>query len=96
MRGISVIAGSSQVTNMDTQVLDRVREIAADVLQVDRGALRAESSPQSVESWDSVQHLNLVLALEEQFGMQFEPDEMDGMKSIGAIAEMLSAKGASA
>jgi acyl carrier protein len=81
---------------MDTQVLDRVREIAADVLQLDRGALNAESSPQSVESWDSVQHLNLVLALEEQFGMQFEPDEMDGMKSIGAIAEMLSAKGASA
>jgi acyl carrier protein len=81
---------------MDTQVLDRVREIAGDVLQVDRGALSAESSPQSVESWDSVQHLNLVLALEEQFGMQFEPDEMDGMKSIGAIAEMLSAKGASA
>ena len=81
---------------MDTQVLDRVREIAADVLQVDRGALSGESSPQSVESWDSVKHLNLVLALEEQFGMQFEPDEMDGMKSIGAIAEMLSAKGASA
>jgi len=81
---------------MDTQILERVRGIAADVLQVNQGSLSAESSPQSVESWDSVQHLNLVLALEEQFGVQFEPDEMDSMKSIGAIAGVLKAKGASA
>jgi acyl carrier protein len=81
---------------MDAQILERVRGIAADVLQVNQGALSAQSSPQSVESWDSVQHLNLVLALEEQFGVQFEPDEMDGMKSIGAIAGLLTAKGASA
>jgi acyl carrier protein len=81
---------------MDAQILERVRGIAADVLQVRQGSLSAESSPQSVESWDSVQHLNLVLALEEQFGVQFEPDEMDSMKSIGAIAGVLSAKGASA
>jgi acyl carrier protein len=81
---------------MDAQILERVRGIAADVLQVNQGVLSAESSPQSVESWDSVQHLNLVLALEEQFGVQFEPDEMDGMKSIGAIAGLLTAKGASA
>jgi len=39
-----------------------------------------------------VQHLNLVLALEEQFGVQFEPDEMDAMKSIGAIAGLLTKK----
>jgi acyl carrier protein len=81
---------------MDAQILERVRGIAADVLQVNQDALSAESSPQSVESWDSVQHLNLVLALEEQFGVQFEPDEMDAMKSIGAIAGLLSVKGASA
>jgi acyl carrier protein len=70
--------------------LDTVRRIAADVLQVDLASLTAESSPQSVETWDSVQHLNLVLALEEQFGFQFDPDEMDGMKSIGAIAALVA------
>jgi acyl carrier protein len=45
-----------------------------------------------VESWDSVQHLNLVLALEEQFGIQFEPEEMDAMKNIGAIAGLVARK----
>jgi acyl carrier protein len=81
---------------MSPQVLERVRGIAADVLQVNRGSLNAESSPQSVENWDSVQHLNLVLALEEQFGVQFEPDEVDGMTSLGAIARLLSGKAAEA
>jgi len=77
---------------MSDQILERVRGIASDVLQVAPESLSAESSPQTVESWDSVQHLNLVLALEEQFGVQFEPDEMDAMKSIGAIAGLLTKK----
>ena len=77
---------------MSDQILERVRGIASDVLQVAPGSLNAESSPQTVESWDSVQHLNLVLALEEQFAVQFEPDEMDEMKSIGAIAGILAKK----
>ncbi len=81
---------------MDNQTFERVRGIAADVLQVAPASLSADSSPQTVESWDSVQHLNLVLALEEQFGVQFEPDEMDAMKSIGAIAHLLSGKAAGA
>jgi acyl carrier protein len=77
---------------MNAETLDKVRGIAADVLQVDPSSLTAESSPQSVESWDSVQHLNLVLAIEEQFRLQFEPEEMDGMTNIGAIAAMVVRK----
>jgi acyl carrier protein len=77
---------------MNAQIFDRVRGIAADVLQLDPASVTPDSSPQSVESWDSVQHLNLVLAIEEQFGIQFEPEEMDGMKNIGAITDLVSRK----
>jgi acyl carrier protein len=77
---------------MNTPIFDRVRGIAADVLQLDPASVTPDSSPQSVETWDSVQHLNLVLALEEQFGIQFEPEEMDSMKNIGAIADLVGRK----
>jgi acyl carrier protein len=77
---------------MNAQVFDRVRGIAADVLQLDPAGVTRDSSPQSVQTWDSVQHLNLVLALEEQFGIQFEPEEMDGMKNIGEIADLVARK----
>jgi len=77
---------------MNAELFDQVRGIAADVLQVAPKTLGAESSPESVQSWDSVQHLNMVLALEEQFGIQFDPEEMDAMKTIGAIASLVAEK----
>jgi acyl carrier protein len=39
-----------------------------------------------------MQHLNLVLAIEERFGVLFEPEEMEEMKNIGAAAGMVDKK----
>ena len=36
-----------------------------------------------------MQHLNLVLALEQEFGATFGLEEMDGMKSVGSIAALI-------
>jgi acyl carrier protein len=74
---------------MNEQVLRRVREIASDVLQAD---VTAESSPATVESWDSVHHLNLVLALEEEYGFQFLPEEMDQAQTVLGLAHVVSAR----
>jgi acyl carrier protein len=78
--------------SMNPAIFERVREIAADVLQVKRGALSADSSPETVDTWDSVHHLNLVLALEESFEFQFSPEEMDRMKTVGQIAGIVASK----
>jgi acyl carrier protein len=77
---------------MEQAIFDRVRGIAADVFQLDRAALTSDSCPENVEAWDSVQNLNLVLALEEEFGFQFTPEEMDRMKTIGEITDVAAAK----
>jgi len=77
---------------MDQAIFERVRDIAADILQVDNVSIRPDSSPESIESWDSVQNLNLVLAVEEAFGFQFAPEEMDQMKTVGKIAEIVASK----
>ena len=74
---------------MNEQVLSRVLEIATDVLQA---GVTPESSPETVESWDSVHHLNLVLALEEEYGFEFLPEEMDQAKTVGSLALVVSAK----
>jgi len=77
---------------MNQPIFDRVREIAADVLQIDRASITPDSSPETIESWDSVQNLNLVLALEEAFGFEFAPEEMDQMKTAGKIADAIAAR----
>jgi len=74
---------------MNEQVLSRVREIACDILQAE---VTADSSPETIESWDSVHHLNLVLALEEEYGFEFSPEEMDQAKTVGSLARLVSAR----
>ena len=82
---------------MTPPVLERIRAIAADILKVPAAKITPESSNETIEGWDSVQHLNLVLALEQEFSMQFEPEEIDEMTSIGKIVEVVQTKtGASA
>jgi acyl carrier protein len=77
---------------MSAPLFDRVRTIAADVLEVPAVNISAESSPETIDTWDSVHHLNLVLALEQEFNLQFEPEEIDQMKDIQHILDILGSK----
>jgi acyl carrier protein len=49
-----------------------------------------EASPQTIEAWDSLQHLNLILALEERFGIQFAVDEITSVDSYASIVALVS------
>ena len=77
---------------MADQLLDRIRGIAADVLEVPVAKISASSSPENIDSWDSVHHLNLVLALEQEFKLQFEPEEIDQMKDVQHVLDILAKK----
>lgn len=78
-------------------LLTRVLRIAADVFAVPIEELTPTSSPDSIESWDSLNHLNMVLALEQELSIQFSPEEMEELLSIelivGLLEEKLSANG---
>jgi acyl carrier protein len=74
---------------MPALLLDRVRGIAADVLEVPAAKISPDSSPETIDAWDSVHHLNLVLALEQEFNLQFEPEEIDQMQDIRHILAIL-------
>ena len=77
---------------MAAPLSDRVRGIIADVLEVSIASISPDSSPETVDTWDSVHHLNLVLALEQEFGLQFEPEEIDQMKDMQRILAILGSK----
>jgi acyl carrier protein len=77
---------------MNGELWNEVRGIAADIFEVDPKILSAGSSPDQVETWDSIQHLNLVLALEGKYGIAFEPEEMERMRNLGDIANLVGTK----
>ena len=73
-------------------LLEKVRGIAADVLQVGTGEITPQSSTETIEGWDSLRHLSLILAFEQEFGVQFEPEDIDSMNSVERIVGGLEAK----
>ena len=77
---------------MTTVVFDEVRTLASDLFGVPAGQLTAESSPQNVPTWDSILHLNLVLAVEEKYNLSLSPEEIEEMKSIGDTAKLIESK----
>lgn len=78
---------------MNNLLESRVHQIFSDVFSIPVDQLQSEASPESVSTWDSLNHLNLVLALEQEFGIQFSPEEaMDGMASLEKIVLLLKEK----
>ena len=77
---------------MTSTTFEQVRGIASDLFAIPPDRITAESSPESIESWDSTQHLNLVLALEERFGFQLSPEEMEQMRNLGEIVTLVENK----
>lgn len=73
-------------------MFERVQRIAADVFGLRPNQITLQSCPASIANWDSIQHLNLVLALEAEFGLQFEPDEIAQAKTVGEILALLEHK----
>jgi acyl carrier protein len=74
---------------MNEQILNRVREIAGDVLDAQ---VNADSSPLTIGTWDSVRHIDLMMALEAEYAIRFRPAEIDEARSIGQIAGLIASK----
>lgn len=80
------------MNNVNDQLSSEIRRIASDVLGVPASQLTEASSPETVESWDSVAHLSLVLALEQAVNVQFDPEDIEKMRTVGAIEAMVRSK----
>ena len=71
---------------------NEVLEIVSQVMNMPIDQLDDDSSPGTISIWDSLKHMNLILALEEKFAVSFSDDEIVGMLSVKSILELLSKK----
>lgn len=68
---------------------DRITKIMADVFECE---IPENPSQDSINKWDSLRHLNFIIALELEFDIEFEPDEIAKMKDIDTITKIISTK----
>jgi acyl carrier protein len=77
---------------MNPSVLNRVQLILTDIFHIPIEQITLMSSPETIENWDSLNHLNLVLAIEQEFGVQLLPEEIDQLLSVEHIMVLLDEK----
>lgn len=68
---------------------DRVKAVLAGVLEIDADSINDETSIDTVETWDSIRQINLVLALEEEFGVQLSEDQVVDLLSYPIVLETI-------
>jgi acyl carrier protein len=69
---------------------EQVYKIVAQVMNVPMSTVNDDSSPDTVPAWDSLKHMNLVLALEQEFEIQFNDAQTVEMLSVGLILAIIS------
>ena len=74
---------------MSTTIESRLRDVFANVLGVQGDSLSDDSSPESIAAWDSLNHVSLMMAIEVELGVQFDPSEMMSLQTYGAILERI-------
>jgi len=77
---------------MDESVFKEVRQLAAETFQTEEKEVTADSSPDTLENWDSIQHLNFVLALEARFQIELSAEDMEGARSIADAVRIVEAR----
>lgn len=77
---------------MSAEVLEEVRQTVAEVFALDPGSVGPESSAETVSAWDSMGHLNLILATEQRFGVMLDPEEVPKLTSVQKLANAVAAQ----
>jgi acyl carrier protein len=68
----------------------KLKEVISNVLGVPIDAINDNSSPDSIDKWDSLSHLNLVMAIEVEFDVELTPEDSMDMLSVKLIRMILS------
>ena len=66
---------------------ERIKDVMAQIFNVDVAAITQESSPESIERWDSLKHMQLILAIEDEFEITFSDDDIPNLLSTRAIED---------
>jgi acyl carrier protein len=75
-----------------TEILEKVQTIFRDVLENDEITLSMDMSAEDIDEYDSLAHIQLVVAIEKQFGVKFNSKEIISWQNIGQMVDSIEAK----
>lgn len=70
----------------------KLAEIMRGTFEDEALEVTADTSADDIEAWDSVAHISLIFAIEEEFGFQFTSGELESMRNVGDLQNAITRK----
>ena len=74
------------------EIFSRLQPIFRDIFDDPSISVERTSSADTIEGWDSMAHLNLIMSVEEEFGVKFALGELQSLKNVGEMVDLMQAK----
>lgn len=76
-------------------IIERLTEVFREVFDDDSIKINDRTTANDIEEWDSLEHINLIEAVEKEFSMRFQMREVSGMKDVGEMADIIAERAGS-
>ena len=73
-------------------VFEKLNEVFRDVFEDDDITVGEDTTSADIEDWDSLEHINLVNAVEQEFGIKFNMGQIVSMKNVGEMVTIIMSK----
>ena len=73
-------------------ILSRLNDVFQEVFEDDELIIEREITARDIEDWDSLMHVNLVLAAEKEFGIRLSSSEVTSLKDVGDFVDLIEEK----
>jgi len=74
------------------ELMAQLNEVFRDVFSDDTIEIQATTTAKDIDDWDSLNHVNLIVAVEKRFGVKFTTREVSGLANVGALAQLIEKK----
>ena len=70
-----------------------LNHIVANLFHIPVAEINDDISPRTVKAWDSMKHIELILMIEQEFSVRFEPSQVPVLTNLGSIRKILIESG---
>lgn len=74
------------------EIFEKLNEVFRDVFDDEEITVSDATTAKDIEDWDSLEHINLIAAIEQEFGMKFTMGQVVTMKNVGEMADIIAEK----
>ena len=74
------------------EIFDKMEEIFTDIMDLKDIKLNDETFADDIEEWDSLSHIQIIVAIEKAFGIKFSSQEMITWKNVGDMVDCIQSK----